>query len=457
MARGLYSLLLHFLIPFLLVRLGWRGRSESGYRHAWRERFGAENPRLMEECPRSARPLIWLHAVSLGETRAMEPLLERLLAEYPDHAFLLTHMTATGREAGEHLAQRCRTRGREVHVRWLPYDLPWAQSRFLSRWQPVLTLIMETEVWPNLLHCLETQRRQVVLVNARLSERSARGYQRLARLTRPAFLAFTRVLAQTPADGERLSGCGVSAMALGVVGNLKFDRKINEELLGRGLAWRHPLMDLKRPVFLAASTREGEEALILTAWKAARADVATMAGFSDRQFPLLLIVPRHPQRFSEVAESVKQMGMTLARRSYRNHPGQSGFEGEGVALADVWLGDSMGEMEAYYALADVAFIGGSLLPYGGQNLIEAAMIGRPLLLGEHTFNFAAAADEAVACGAARRVDSASSLVAGVLAVLKDAEVLRTMSRKAVAFASRHHGALDRTAGILADLMEKKSE
>lgn len=419
-ARAAYALLLRLGTPLYFLRLWWRGRHEPAYRMHWGERLGVS----------SVPPVpgrLWLHAVSLGETLAAAPLLQALREQQPGLRVLLTHSTATGREAGARLLQDGDAQA------WLPYDTPGAVRRFLRSQQPALGVVMETEIWPNLLHAAQRAGLPMVLANARLSARSATKGRRLAWLMHPALARFTQVLAQTEADALRLREAG--AHKVQVMGNLKFDITPKPELLARGQAWRAAL---GRPVVLAAVTREGEEAQLLAAW------TAQLPAFKALVLrPLLLIVPRHPQRFDEVAALTTQAGFSLRRRSaWADTPPAE------AALADVWLGDSLGEMAMYYALADVALLGGSFEPLGGQNLIEAAACGCPLLMGPHTFNFAQAAEDARAAGAAERQPDLPAAVARAL-VLVDAGVARqAVATRALAFSQAHRGAAARMAAAV---------
>jgi 3-deoxy-D-manno-octulosonic-acid transferase len=411
LARSLYALALRLLTPAYLLRLWWRGARESGYREHVAERlgFGAAEP----------PGRLWLHAVSLGETKAAEPLIAALREREPGLRLLLTHGTATGREAGRALL-------REGDVQcWLPYDTPGAVRRFFARHRPRAGVVMETEVWPALLHAAQKAGVPVLLANARLSAKSQRQGERLAALLHPALGRFAAVLAQTEADAARLRASG--ARGVQVAGNLKFEIRVREELLARGRAWKQRLA---RPVVLAAVTREGEEAPLLAAWRTA-----------PRGEALLVVVPRHPQRFDEVAALVRAAGLTLARRS-----GFAADEPDAEACAaEVWLGDSLGEMPAWYALAEVALLGGSFAPLGGQNLIEAAACGCPLLMGPHTFNFAQAAELAEAAGAAECVPGIDVAVARALALCADVPAREPMARAGLAFAAAHRGAAARMA------------
>ena len=317
----------------------------------------------------------------------------------------------------------------------LPYDYPFAMRRFLAAWRPCAGLVMETELWPNL--CAAACRAQVplALVIARLSSRSLRRGLRWQALIGPATASLSCVVAQTEADAQRIRR--IAPVTVHVAGNLKFDVAVEPRTLARGRAWREHFA--RRPVVLAASTRDGEEALLLRAWaERVRAGAA----------PLLVLVPRHPQRFDAVAALVEAQGLRWARRSLQD---PARLDPMGV---DVLLGDSMGEMFAYYGMADVAIIGGSLLPFGGQNLIEACAAGVPVVLGPHTYNFAEAAEQAIEAGAATRVADADAAVAAACALTVDAPALAQQARQALAFAHAHRGATRRTLDILAPLLSR---
>jgi 3-deoxy-D-manno-octulosonic-acid transferase len=375
-ARAGYTAFVWLAAPWAALYLLWRSRRQPENRAHWGERFG-----WIKYPPRGPRPLIWVHAVSVGETRAAEPLLRALADRYPQHDFLLTHMTPTGRATGAELAARWLGRIRQVY---LPYDLPFAVRRFLRAFRPVVGVGLETETWPNLLAIANDERVPVVLVNARLSEKSLAASRKYAGLMRETARRFELVLAQTEADAERIRAAGAGKIE--VIGNLKFDFTPNDALVAQGVQWRRGLGQW--PVWLFASTREGEENMILDALGASPA--ATV-----------VIVPRHPQRFDEVARLIESRGLSLLRRSRLGDVSQ--FVAKSGSNPDFVLGDSMGEMAMYYAAADVAFIGGSLLPLGGQNLIEACAVGTPVVVGLHTFNFEQATTDAIEAGAAVRV------------------------------------------------------
>jgi 3-deoxy-D-manno-octulosonic-acid transferase len=406
-ARAAWSWLLRLLLPLIFVRLWWRGRREPGYRLAWRERLGLGAS--------SVPGAVWVHAVSLGETRAAAALIDALRARVAGVRFLLTHGTATGREAGQALLRD------GDHQCWLPYDTPGAARRFLLRHQPAVGVLMETEVWPNLIVQAHRSGVPMVLANARLSERSARKGQRLSALLAPAAEVLDLVLAQTHDDAARLRMAG--AREVEVSGNLKFDMAPDAALVARGRRWRAAL---DRPVVMMASSREGEEPPLLQAW---------MAQPAPR--PLLLLVPRHPQRFDAVAQMVRDAGLDIQRRSqWTDDPPPDS------RTADVWLGDSLGEMPLYYASADVALLGGSFAPLGGQNLIEAAACACPVVMGPHTFNFEQAAEQAVAAGAAQRVAGIDEGVTRAIELTRDT-LHSQWAERAAAFADMHKGAARR--------------
>lgn len=412
MARALYTAFLFLLLPLLPLRLLWRARRQPEYQKHLSERFG------VYPGPRPSRPVIWVHAVSVGETRAASPLIEALAARHPDHLILLTHMTPTGRETGRALF------GDRVLQAYLPYDYPFAVRAFLRHFRPRLGILMETEVWPNLVCACAQAGIPLWLVNGRLSERSARRYRRFGRLVRPVFAALSGVAAQTAEDAARLAALG--AKNVHVTGNLKFDVTPPQEAAARAAALKARIGP--RPVLLAASTREGEEALIL--------DALSACALPDW---LLVLVPRHPQRFDDVARLIAARGLKFQRRT------------EDAPVSPdtrVLLGDTLGEMFAYYGAADVALIGGSLLPFGGQNLIEACALGVPVLIGPHTFNFAQAAEDALAAGAALRVQDAREALATACRLLADAATRAAMGEAARRFAAAHRGAADRILALL---------
>jgi 3-deoxy-D-manno-octulosonic-acid transferase len=411
----LYRLALLLAAPLIPLRLLWRGRRERGYLRHWGERLGSGA---------AAAGGLWIHAVSVGEMRAAQPLIAALRAAHPDAPVLLTCMTPTGRATAESLY------GGFARIVYLPYDYAWLTRRFLRRARPRVGILMETELWPNLIHAATRLDIPVVLANARLSERSARGYARLPALTRACLQRIEIIAAQTEPDAARLLKLG--AASVHVTGNLKFDIAPPPEQIERGAAWKAKWG--QRPVLLAASTREGEEVPLLRAFAAAApAEI------------LLVLVPRHPQRFDEVAGLIESAGLAYQRRSTL----------DGVLMPDtrVLLGDSLGELFAYYAACDVAFVGGSLAPLGGQNLIEAASVGRPVLVGPHTFNFEEATRLAIEAGAALRVNDETDLMGNALRLLNNAPARTRMGEAGLEFAARHRGAAARVAGLISPLLK----
>ncbi|WP_374350537.1 lipid IV(A) 3-deoxy-D-manno-octulosonic acid transferase [Chitinimonas sp.] len=415
MWRRLYGLLWYAVLPLAFAYLWRRGIKQPDYRLHWRERLGFYPQR-------PAGPLIWLHAVSVGETRAALPIVRALQERYPQHRILLTQMTPTGRDTARSLY------GDTVLLAYLPYDVPAAAARFLRHFQPEFGVLMEMEIWPNLLHAAKRRGLPVYLVNARLSARSADGYRKVAALVRPALASLAGVAAQGTADAARLQSLGAAAPL--ICGNIKFDFAIDTELQALGRHWRKQIGD--RPVWIAASTREGEEVLLLDA----------LAGASLPENALLILVPRHPQRFDEVARLLAMRDIPYLRRSH--------WSGETPVPAQtaVLLGDSMGEMAAYLAAADVAVMGGSLLDYGCQSPIEPCAQGLPVLVGPSTFNFSDAVADAVAGGAARQSDDVQGVLADLRHLLNDAATRHSMGQAGMAFVQQHRGALARVMALL---------
>jgi 3-deoxy-D-manno-octulosonic-acid transferase len=404
MARLLYSLVWLLALPVLLARLWWRGIREPGYREHVAERLGGGTPAV------DGRPVLWLHAVSVGEARASAPLVRALAAAFPESRLLLTCTTAAGRATLETL------HGDRARIAWLPWDLPFAVRRFLALHRPALGILLETEVWPNLLAACRERSVPVLLANARLSEPSAAGYARWPSLTRPAFASFAAVCAQSAEDAGRLRAAG--AAEIEVAGNLKFDVEPDAKLAAAGRAWRGCLGG--RRALLLASTREGDEARLLDA-----------LGVPPQNM-LLLIVPRHPRRFDEVAALIAARGAAASRRSLGEAP-----------AGPVHLGDTMGEMTFYFAAADVALMGGSFTDLGGQNLIEACAAGTPVVLGPDMHNFAEATRLALAAGAAVQATDAEGAMREALRLMGDAAARRRMGEAGIALCAAHRGATAR--------------
>ncbi len=421
MIRALWTALVTLLIPLLWWRLGRRARQEPLYGERRRQRLGHDLP----SAPRASGSTVWVHAVSLGETRAALPLLKGLLRQ--GHGIWLTHTTATGMAEGERLMAEAIANGQVVQS-WFPWDLPQAHRRVLAHVQPCVCLLIETEVWPNLMAVSQDLDVPVVLVSARLSESSLGRASRLRALSRPAYRALAAVLAQTADDARRLQSLG--APTARVMGNLKFDLDPPTAQLALGRAWR---AKINRPVVLMASTREGEEERLLAAWQ---------ARVQPAQSALLLLVPRHPQRFDAVAELLRHRDLHFVRRS-------QWVEGEPVPpQVAVMLGDTLGEMPLYAACADVALMGGSFEPLGGQNLIEVIACGTPVIMGPHAWNFAQATQDAVAAGAAHQVSDEQQAVALASDLIQDSVRRAAMVEASLAFTERHAGAAERALQAL---------
>jgi 3-deoxy-D-manno-octulosonic-acid transferase len=420
MIRALYTVVLHLAIPVVWLRLWWRSRREPGYAKDVRERFGNGSLRIAADTPS-----IWVHAVSVGEVRAAIPLIGRLRGQYPEKPIVISVMTPTGRRTARE------TFSEDVHVVYLPYDLPWAMRRFIGHINPRVLIVMETEIWPNMLAACEAASVPRYLVNARLSEKSLRGYTRnvfVRALARNAIAHFDGVLAQTPADLKRLKALG--ALNAQVTGNVKFDLTLDEALIAQGREWKKRIG--RRRVIMLASTREHEERPLIQAF--------TQTDWSPAPQPLLLVVPRHPARFNDVCNMLESANLVVGRRSSGTEPS---------SIMDAWLGDSMGEMQTYYAMCDVAIIGGSFQPLGGQNLIEAAAVGKPIIMGPSTFNFAEAAALATDAGAMLSVSDASAAMREAAKLINDDNTRRTMAQSAHRFAAAHGGATARTVSVLA--------
>lgn len=424
-----YGVLTWAAQALLRRKLRRRALAEPGYAEAVPERFGHYTPSDLGHDGRGQ--WVWVHAVSLGETRAAALLIDALRQALPGMRLLLTHGTATGRAEGRKLLQ-----AGDLQV-WQPWDSRGAVQRFLQQFQPAVGVLMETEVWPNLVAGCRTAGVPLVLANARLNSKSHLGALRWPSLFLPTYQALHAVWAQTPEDAQRLQSLGAPVQA--VLGNLKFDLQPDATLLAQGAAWRAAS---SKPVVIVASSREGEEAQWIAQW-----DGRKFHGVAGQcQW---LIVPRHPQRFDAVYALLVNAGLRVARRS----AWQDQLPPTDV---DVWLGDSVGEMPLYYAAADVGLLGGSFEPLGGQNLIEAAACGCPMVLGPHTFNFAQASQKACEVGAAFRVLDMEQGVQLATALARDTEGLQRARQAALTFAQSHRGAAQATALAIAKVVQTTS-
>lgn len=421
LSHTLYNLLVWAAQPLLRRKLARRAVAEPGYAVAVPERFGHYT-----QPAEQASELVWVHAVSLGESRAAGVLLEALREALPGQRFLLTHGTATGRAEGARLLQ-----AGDVQV-WQPWDTPAAVQAFLRHFRPRICLLMETEVWPNWVVHSARAGVPLALVNARMSDKSMRAALRWARLMRPTYAALGAVWAQTEADAQRLRQLGARVQA--ITGNLKFDARPDPAQVAQGRQWR---AGVPAPVCLLASSREGEEAQWLRAWQQ----------HAQTRRVQWLIVPRHPQRVDDVESLLRGAGLTVSRRS--------AWGQDGPPMTDapqVWLGDTLGEMALYYSLADVALLGGSFEPLGGQNLIEAAACACPVIMGPHTFNFLEVAHQAEQAGAAQRAPDMDSAVQEACRLVMHPEVRQTRAAAAEAFSQAHQGTARRVAGLVKTLL-----
>ncbi|RWU26445.1 3-deoxy-D-manno-octulosonic acid transferase [Pseudomonas alkylphenolica] len=413
MNRTLYTLLFHLGLPLVALRLFLRSRKAPAYAQRIGERFAMNLPAMRKGG-------IWVHAVSVGESIAAAPMIRALLQAYPQLPITITCMTPTGSErvramfADEPRIQHC----------YLPYDLPWAAGRFLDHVQPKLAVIMETELWPNHIHQCAKRGIAVALANARLSERSARGYARFAGLTRPMLAEMSLIAVQTETEAERFRQLGARPECVQVTGSIKFDLRIDEQLLPRARALREQWQAGQRPVWIAASTHEGEDEVILAAHR------QLLEHHADA---LLILVPRHPERFNSVFELCSSQFPTIRRSS-------AAPVGPETA---VLLGDTMGELLFLYALADIAFVGGSLVPNGGHNLLEPAALSLPVISGPHLFNFLEIAAMLRDAGALQEVDDAQGLAAEIRRLIELPQDARRMGEAGRAVMKANQGALQR--------------
>lgn len=414
----LWRVAVYLLLPYALLNLVWRALRYSAYWHRWSERFGFVAP---VTAPRT----IWVHAVSVGEVRSAAGLVLALVEQYPDHRVVVTTMTPTGSEQVRDLF------GARVSHCYVPYDFPDAVRRFFDRVRPEFAVIAETEFWPNIF--AECGRRNIplLLVNGRVSQASMRGYLRVPRITRAMLANADLLCAQTRTDAQRLRNLGAPEELIEVTGNLKFDAALPEGLPAEGALLREQ-WGAKRPVWIAASTHPGEEAKILDAYARLREQLPEL---------LLVLVPRHPERFRAVARLCRRRGLSTALRSVTR----------GAALArgvQVLVGDTMGELLRLYAAADVAFIGGSLVPKGGQNPLEACMVRVPPIFGPHMFHFEEISTMALERGAARQVHDEHELAAAVALYFSHPDLRRAAGSAAYTLVTDNRGALERTLALI---------
>lgn len=414
--RYLYSFIFLLAIPLVILRLIWRGSRAPAYFKRWNERFG------LKSAPAAKQSVIWVHAVSVGEVEAARPLVEALQETYSDHQILITTMTPTGSARVLSLYN-----DKVLHC-YLPYDLPFAVSRFLKSARPELGIIMETELWPNLIHHAHALDIPMVLANARLSTRSAAGYQRIAGLAQTMLQQFSLIAAQSQDDRQRLIALGADKDTVHAVGNLKFEitlpASLNEQAEALRTLWGN------RPVFIAASTHEGEDEIILNASRQIRAD------FPDL---LLILVPRHPERFDKVAALSQRAGFKILRRS------ENGICSREIQVLVI---DTMGELPLFYGTADIAFVGGSLVPRGGHNLLEPAALGRAVIIGPHYFNFSEISRQFLDANAALQVNSSETLAEAVTDLLKNPQKRADMGQAGQNLIHHSKGASTRLLNLI---------
>jgi 3-deoxy-D-manno-octulosonic-acid transferase len=421
---NLYTWLLRLAFPYVLLHLFVRGLRNRDYWKRWGERLG-----FVPFLPRTGRR-IWIHAVSVGETRAAALLIPKLQDRYPDHAILVTTMTPTGS------AQVRSLFGGQVEHCYVPYDFPAAVQRFLERTQPSMAIVMETELWPNLFHACRERGIPILVSNVRMSEKSARGYQRFARLAAATLAQVNRFAVQGDADAQRLRRLGARPEQIVVSGSIKFELFIPASLLEAAEVLRRE-WGSSRAVWLAASTHEGEDESVLVAFQQLRQDHPDL---------LLVLVPRHPERAAAIARLVRRRGLSYVLRS--EHPGEIDPE------TDVLIGDTLGELLRFYAAADISFLGGSLVPTGGHNLLEPAALGKPVIVGPHTFNFLDITRMAVERGAATRIRSSESLAPAVADLLDDAELRFRMGEAGRRMVAENRGALEKNLELIDELLPR---
>lgn len=414
--RFIYTTVFYCSIPFILLRLFWRSFKAPAYRQRWLERFGFG--KQLTDCQ-----IIWIHAVSVGEVQAAIPLIQALQNQYSHHSILVTTMTPTG-------SQRVKAVfGEQIFHTYLPYDLPDAIARFLRRIRPKLLILMETELWPNLLYACQQRKIPILLANARLSERSALGYQRIRRLIDPALCCINHIAAQTQADADRFVALGYPKNKITVIGSIKFDMSLPIDIVEQGHSLRQN-WGKERIVWIAASMHEGEEEIILSCLHSLKQQIPTI---------LLVLVPRHPERFNRVAQLCQQFDFKTVRRSTGQH-----YD----ATIDVYLGDTMGELLLLYAASDVAYVGGSLVPIGGHNLLEPAVLGLPVIIGPYTFDFTLISEKLLAMNAARRVHHQDELKEAVLFYCTQSVERTEAGLRGQAYVKQNQGALQRLLHII---------
>ena len=414
--RKLYTLLLYLLTPLVILRLAWRSIRAPDYRRRWPERFGSIEPALGER-------VIWLHAVSVGEVQAAEPVVQALLEQRPDYSILITTVTPTG---SAHVTALF---GDDVAHVYAPYDLPGAVSRFLDRVRPQLAIVLETELWPNLFHACQQRAIPLLLINARLSERSEVGYRRVRGLAAQTLSCVNEIAAQSELDAGRFINIGANADTMTVTGNLKFEQRVPPSLMERAQVLRRD-WGVGRAVWVAGSTHEGEDELLLDVFRQLR------KRFSDC---LLVLVPRHPERFETVAALCRGRNYNTLLRSE---------DVPCTPATEVFIGDSMGELPLFYAAADVAFVGGSLVRHGGHNMLEPAALGVPVVSGPHVFNFVEICELLQQAGTCVTVEDVDGLSDTLSLWLEDANERHRVGQRGRATVEKNRGALQSVMAMI---------
>ncbi|MDP2097844.1 MAG: lipid IV(A) 3-deoxy-D-manno-octulosonic acid transferase [Methylococcales bacterium] len=412
-----YSCLFYLLIPSIIARLLWRSIKAPAYRHRWRERFACYTKKSVQD-------VIWFHAVSVGEAEALFPLARKIQRQYPEVTLLITTTTPTG-------SARVRTvmQGSAVHV-YLPYDIPCAVGRFMRHFRPKVAVIMETEIWPNLFAYCGSHGIPLYIINARLSEKSARGYQKIPALIVPALAQVKLIAAQTQDDAGRFVAIGAKAEKVNVQGNIKFDVEIPSGLISQGRQLKTGAFR-GRFVWLVASTHKDEEAIFFGVYKIIKQKIPGL---------LLVVAPRHPERFVEVKKLAWQHQLAVVTRT----------SGEACETrTDVYLADTMGELKMLYAAVDVAFVGGSMVPVGGHNILEAAVVGVPVLFGPYMANFKDIAEQVLQRNAAIQCRNDDEIIGAIIALHADSAQRQLLAQNGKAFVQENQGAMAKIFDLLA--------
>lgn len=414
--RAFYSCLFYLLIPFILVRLIWRSIKAPVYRYRWSERFALYS----KEFPRN---VIWFHAVSVGEAEALFPLVKKIQRQSPDATLLITTTTPTGSARVKAVMQE------SVEHVYLPYDIPCAVERFIQCFKPRMAVIMETEIWPNLFACCGQNEVPLYIINARLSEKSAKGYRKIPALIFPALAHVKLIAAQTQDDASRFIAIGAKTETVKTLGNIKFDVEISSEIIGQGLQLKADLFG-SRFVWLIASTHKNEEAIFLEIYKKIKQKIPEL---------LLVVTPRHPERFGEVKKLCQQNQLAVVMRTSGEICHQ---------YVDVYLADTMGELKMLYAASDIAFVGGSMVPVGGHNILEAAAVGTPVLFGPYMANFKEIAEGVLRQGAAIQCQDESEIINAIITLYADSAYRQSLAEKGKAFVRQNQGAISRIFNVL---------